>query len=111
MDSKAIDWEQIPEMAMPVVSGTVLRRFLSGEKLTVARVAFATDSEMAVHSHENEQFTLVLSGTMEFTVDGKSVIVREGEVLHLPSNVPHGAKSQGEAVVLDVFAPIRADWQ
>lgn len=104
------DWETIPESAMPTLAGTVLRRFVHGEKLTIARVAFAKDSEVAIHSHENEQFAFVLSGTMEFTVAGEKIIVNEGEVIHLLPNIPHGARSIGEAVVLDVFAPIRADW-
>ncbi|GAB4460445.1 MAG: cupin domain-containing protein [Armatimonadaceae bacterium] len=106
-----LDWDSVPEAVMPSLAGTVTRRFLSGEMLTVARVAFAADSEMEVHSHPNEQFTLVLSGTMEFLVGGKPVTVQEGEILHLPAHVPHGARSIGEAVVLDMFAPPRADWQ
>lgn len=95
---------------MPALSGTVLRRFLSGERITVARVRFAPGSETEVHSHDNEQFALVISGTMEFTVGGKPVTVREGEVLHLPSNIPHGARSETGAEVIDIFAPVREDW-
>jgi quercetin dioxygenase-like cupin family protein len=105
------DWATIPESAMPALAGTVLRRFVHGEKLTIAQVAFATDSEVAVHTHENEQFTFVLSGTLEFTIAGEKTIVNTGEVVHILPNIPHGARSIGEAVVLDFFTPIRADWE
>ena len=104
------DWGTIPESAMPALAGSVLRRFVHGEKMTIAQVTFAADSEVAIHSHDNEQFTFVLSGTMEFTIAGEKVIVNTGEVVHLPPNIPHGARSIGEAAVLDIFAPIRADW-
>jgi len=39
------------------------------------------------------------------------VTVREGEFVHVSPNVPHGARSIGEDVVLGVFTPIRADWK
>lgn len=105
------NWDSIPQTEIPSGAGTVLRRFVHGEKLTVAQITFAKDSEVAVHTHENEQFTFVLSGTMEFTIAGEKVIVNTGEAVHIPSNVPHGARSIGEAVVMDTFAPIRADWE
>lgn len=107
---EAIPWETIPESEMPSLSGTVLRRFLSGEKMTVARVSFTADAAVAEHTHENEQYTLVLSGKMEFRVAGETVVVGAGEVLHLPSNVRHGAKALEASVLLDVFSPPRADW-
>ncbi len=48
---------------------------------------------------------------MEFTVDGKTVEVAAGQNLHLPSNVPHGARSVAESTVLDMFSPPREDFR
>jgi len=48
---------------------------------------------------------------MEVTINGDRVTVREGEFVHMSPNVPHGVRSIGEAVVLGVFTPIRADWK
>ena len=93
---------------MPSEAGTVLRRFANGEKLTMPRVSFRGRQS---HAHENEQFTFVLSGTMQFTINGDPVTVREGEFVHMSPNAPHGARFIGEAVVLDVFTPIRANWK
>jgi quercetin dioxygenase-like cupin family protein len=108
---EAIPWEEIPEAEMPSLTGTVLRRFVSGEKMTVARVSFTDGAAVAEHTHENEQYTLVLSGRMEFRVEGKPVVVGPGELLHLPSNVRHGATALEASVLLDVFSPPRADWK
>lgn len=104
------DWDAVPESEMPAVSGRVTRRFVNGERMTVGRVAFTEGAETEPHRHENEQFTTVLSGRMEFTVEGRRVVVREGETLFLASNEWHGARALTAAVVLDVFAPPRADW-
>ncbi len=108
---KKYDWDAVPEDAMPALAGDVLRRFVGGEQMTVARVAFSEGAVMAPHKHDNEQFSIVLSGVMEFTIEGVPVRAETGEVVHLASNETHGARSlSGPAVVLDVFAPPRADW-
>lgn len=106
---KHYDWQRVAEEPMPA-DGSVLRRFVNGERMTVARVAFTAGSAVAAHRHENEQFAVVLSGAMEFTVEGVAVVVRAGEALHLAANEFHGARALEDAVVLDLFAPIRDDW-
>jgi len=107
---KKYEWDAMEPSAMPALAGSVLRRYVSGEKLTIARIAFSTGAVTAEHRHENEQFSYVLEGTMEFTIEGEPLVVQAGEMVHLPSNILHGAKAVTEAVVLDVFSPIRADW-
>ena len=78
--------------------------------MTVARISFSAGAATLEHRHDNEQFSLVLSGEMEFVVEGEKTIVRDGELIHLPSNSFHGARAISESVVLDMFAPPRADW-
>ena len=64
------------------------------------------------HSHINEQFTYILEGALRFLVgdDREEIVVRAGEVLHLPSNVPHEANAVEDTLDLDVFYPPREDW-
>ena len=104
------DWDSVPESEMPALAGRVTRRFVGGERMTVGRVAFTEGAAIEPHRHDNEQFTTVLSGVLEFTVEGRTVVLREGETLFLASNELHGARALTAAVVLDVFAPPRADW-
>jgi quercetin dioxygenase-like cupin family protein len=54
--------------------------------------------------------TYVLQGALRFLVDGEEVIVREGEVLHIPSGLPHQAEALEDTLELDVFSPVRAEW-
>jgi quercetin dioxygenase-like cupin family protein len=107
---KVYNWDRVPKEAMPAQAGDVLRRFVGGEQMTVARVSFSAGAVTEPHRHANEQFSLVLSGTMEFLVEGDPVVVRAGEVIHLPANALHGARALEPAVIMDVFAPPRADW-
>jgi quercetin dioxygenase-like cupin family protein len=98
------------EMEKEVVNGHMSRRFVTGEKLTMAQVLFKKGARADIHQHESEQISYVLEGTLRFYVAGEEVIVTKGQVLLLPSNVPHGAEALEDAVVLDVFSPIRRDW-
>lgn len=108
---RKINLSELPESALPAEAGTVLRRFTGGENLTLARITFAKGSVLPVHAHPNEQFTVVLAGTLRFTgADGDITDVHAGEAMHLPPHVPHGATALTDATVLDVFAPVRADW-
>ena len=104
-------WDDILETALPSEGqGAILRRFFNGDAMTIARVTFSAGAISPVHSHVSEQVALVLSGRMEFTVDGKPVVVAAGEALHLPAHVPHGATALEDSVLFDVFSPPRADW-
>ena len=51
-----------------------------------------------MHSHESEQMTHILQGALKFFVGGEEIIVREGEVLHIPSWVEHGGRGAGRHV-------------
>lgn len=109
---KRISWQALPESPLPSEngSGSVLRRFLSGAQMTVARVTFAAGSVLPVHRHPNEQFSIILEGALEFVVEGVSVVARVGDIVCLVSNETHGARALQDSVVLDVFAPPRDDW-
>lgn len=87
------------------------RRRIIGEKMMISRVQLAKGFVVGSHQHANEQFAIVLSGRMRFGVGGEGTPEHEvmtvvgGEVLWLPSNVPHWAEALEDSVVLDLFSP------
>jgi len=87
------------------------RRRVIGEKVMISHVLLKKGCDVPVHSHENEQMSIVLSGKVRFdlTAPGagakREVIVGPGEVLELPSHAPHGAFALEETLILDIFAP------
>jgi quercetin dioxygenase-like cupin family protein len=64
-----------------------------------------------MHTHENEQFAVVLRGRLRFGLPGRDgsapreIVVSAGEMLHLPAGVPHSAFAIEETLVLDIFSP------
>lgn len=85
-------------------------QFVVGEELMIARVLLKKGSYVPLHSHVNEQVTYILEGALKFKIDGKEIVVAAGEVLCIPSNMPHDALALEDTVDLDVFHPPRADW-
>jgi quercetin dioxygenase-like cupin family protein len=64
-----------------------------------------------MHAHESEQMTYILQGALKFLIEGEEITVREGEVLHIPPRVAHQAEALEDTFELDVFSPIRPEWQ
>lgn len=103
-------WDAMPKEA---VTPEIDRRLVTGERSMLAHVYLKQGSVVPQHSHDNEQFTYILEGALQFFIgadESEEVIVRAGEVLHIPSNVPHKAIALEDTVDLDVFTPVRQDW-
>lgn len=100
-------WETVPT---EVLSPTISRKIITGEKAMVAQVFIAKDGIVPTHQHESEQLTYIIEGALRFQLEGRVVDVRKGEVLHIPSNVPHSAVALEDTLDLDIFSPIRIDW-
>ena len=86
------------------------REMVVGDKIMLARVLMKKGAHVPMHHHHNEQVTYILEGSLKFNVGGKEIVVRAGEVLCIPPNMPHEAWAQEDTVDLDVFDPPREDW-
>jgi quercetin dioxygenase-like cupin family protein len=100
-------WDSVP---LEVLSDMISRKIVTGEKAMVAQVFAKKGAVVPEHSHESEQITYILEGALKFELEGREVVVHKGEVLRIPSNVPHRAVALEDTVDLDIFSPIRADW-
>jgi len=101
-------WERLPHDAPMAL---LTRKRIIGDRMMISRVELAKGCDVPSHSHANEQFAVLLSGTMLFglgapgTLDYREVNLHAGEVLHLPSNLPHSAFAVEDCVILDLFSP------
>ncbi len=93
-----------------VMNAKIWRKVISGEKAMVAQVFIAKGGVVPTHHHESEQLTFILDGALKFELEGREIVVHKGEVLHIPSNVPHRAVALEDTMDLDIFSPIRMDW-
>jgi len=95
------------------VSDMLERRLITGDRMMLAHVYLKKGCIVPKHSHENEQLTYILEGALKFWIgeDGaEEITVRAGEVLLIPSHVPHKAEALEETLDVDVFSPPRQDW-
>ena len=90
---------------------TVRARRIQGERITLAVVELAPDSVVPGHQHENEQLGMVITGSVTFTIDDETRELGPGGTWCIPSGTHHQVTTGPDgAVVIDVFAPVRADW-
>ncbi len=92
------------------MNASLKRKVITGERAMVAQVFIEKGGVVPEHHHESEQLTYIMEGALEFELEGKTVVVRKGQVLHIPSNVPHRAVALEDTLDLDIFSPIRLDW-
>ena len=103
-------WDDMPKER---VTDAINRRLVTGDRMMLAHVYLEKGAIVPKHSHDNEQITYILSGALHFWIgdDGEDEMdVRAGEVLHIPSNVPHKAEALEDTLDVDVFSPPRQDW-
>jgi quercetin dioxygenase-like cupin family protein len=112
MERKAIlhRWESMPTEQLNEHIG---RRMITGDRMMVAHIYLKKGAVVPRHHHENEQITYVLDGALRFRLGengDQQVDVRSGEVLTIPSNLPHTAEALEDTVDVDIFDPPRQDW-
>ena len=103
-------WEDLPQEQLKPDLG---RRLISTERLMLAHVYLEKGCVVPKHSHENEQLTYILEGLLRFSLgeDQSEVVdVAAGEVLHIPSHLPHQAEAIETTLDVDIFCPPRQDW-
>ena len=100
-------WQDMP---VERLGELISRQMVHGENATVGRLLLARGAVVPRHSHIAEQYSLILSGSLRFVFDDHEVVVKAGEILSIPANVPHSAVALEDTVDLDFFAPRREDW-
>ena len=108
--SRTVTVHRWDEIALEKVTEMISRKIVSGEREMMAQIYLKRGALVPIHTHDSEQMTYILQGALRFQVDGEEIIVREGEVLHIPSRLPHQAEALEDTLELDVFSPIRAEW-
>jgi quercetin dioxygenase-like cupin family protein len=107
---KKITWDDVPSEE---VTPQMKRKIVAGEKLMIARMQFKDGFKVPLHSHENEQITHVISGTIRFWFGEKKeqeMELNAGEMVVIPPNLPHEALMVGDVEETDSWAPPRQDW-
>lgn len=105
-----IRWEAMEKERL---SDQLSRRIITAERAMLTHVYLDKGAVVPMHSHDNEQITYVISGVLRFWIedeDSEPIDVKAGEVLVLPSWVPHKAIALEDTLDVDIFTPPRQDW-
>ena len=112
-EPSAVRFFRWADMPKETVTPQLSRRLVTGERMMLAHVYLEKGCIVPKHSHHNEQLTYILEGALHFHIgeDGaEEIVVRAGEVLLIPSNVPHMAVALEDTLDVDIFSPPRQDW-
>ena len=95
----------------PLHEGIEGKVVVNCQNLTALMATWAPKTQFAVHIHPHEQIGICHEGEAIFTIDGKELSVRRGDVYHIPSNGPQPERNDGDdqAVFIECFSPIRED--
>jgi len=110
MGNSAVRLHRWDEIALEKVTEMLSRKIVSGEQEMLVQVYVKSGCLVPMHAHESEQMIYVLQGALKFLANGEEIIVRGGEVLHIPSGVSHQAEALEDTFELDLFSPIRGEW-
>jgi unsaturated pyranuronate lyase len=103
-------WDDMPKEAL---KPDLQRRLISTDRMMLAHVYLEKGCLVPKHAHENEQLSYILEGALRFWLgedESEVVDVAAGEVLHIPSQLPHRAEALETTLDVDIFCPPRQDW-
>jgi unsaturated pyranuronate lyase len=113
--AKTVQHRSLEQIPVEHLNPLLERQIVSGEKGMVSRLLLRKGCVVPLHHHENEQITWIIEGALRFMLEegGETPterIVRVGELLVIPGNVPHSAEALEDTIDVDFFSPPRADW-
>lgn len=86
-------------------------KFVHTNNMTFAYWRIEEGAALPNHSHHHEQVVNLIEGRFALTVDGETRELESGIVVTIPPNVPHSGKSITPCRIIDVFHPVREDYQ
>ena len=103
---------QLEELgALQVWAGVRARRII-GRRCMFAVVELDPNTAVPEHRHPHEQLGIVLRGSGRFRIGEEVRDVAPGSTWNIAPDVPHEfTVGPDGAVVIDVFAPNREDWE
>lgn len=91
-------------------AGVTRKVMAHSDELMMCEISFEKGAIGNMHAHEHLQITYIVEGKFEFTIDGQTHIVSQGDSVYMPSNAVHGVLCLEEGKLVDVFNPMRKDF-
>jgi quercetin dioxygenase-like cupin family protein len=92
------------------LSDKITRQYIMGSQAMLVKWTLQKGALITLHFHPNEQVTWITKGSVKVSSQGKEFIVKAGEVIIIPPNVPHEFLALEDTIDIDFFTPVREDW-
>ena len=92
------------------INDRLSRQFLMGTQSMLVKWIYKKGAEIPLHFHPNEQITWITEGSVQIKSQGKTFIIKAGEVIIFPPYVPHEFVALEDTINIDFFCPVRGDW-
>ncbi len=96
--------------ATPCEPGVSRKILCYSDELMMCEITFEKGAKGNFHRHPHLQITYIAKGSFEFTIDGETKIVKQGDSVYMPSNAEHGVTALEDGILVDVFNPMRSDF-
>lgn len=103
--SKAVELKCLVQYQQGQVVSMTLAQ---GRPVSITLFAFDKGEEISSHASSGDAMVHILDGTAEITIGDNKFLVKEGETIVMPANVPHAlfAKEQFKMILTVVFTLI-----
>lgn len=82
-----------------------------GKQMLLSVVDMDADASVPTHGHPHEQCGTVITGQMYLTIAGETRLLNPGDTYIIPGGVEHSARTNGPCRIIDVFSPVREEYQ
>lgn len=93
-----------------LLAGVRLKTIAHGERTLMGVFRIDHGAVIPEHDHPQEQTGYLVSGRLEFVIEGCPRVVEPGAGWNFPAGTPHGATAVEDCVVVEVFCPVREDY-
>jgi quercetin dioxygenase-like cupin family protein len=101
---------EFEKMPMEKLSDKIFRQYIYCGQSMLVKWTFKKGAVVPLHHHTNEQITWITKGSVRIYSQGQEFIVKAGEVITFPPNVPHEFEALEDTIDIDFFTPVREDW-
>ena len=92
------------------LEGIEQKTLVYGERSLLTEFRLKGGCVIPRHAHPYEQTGYMIKGKMRLTIDTESFDVEAGDSWSVPLNVEHGVEVKEDALVVEVFSPLREDY-
>lgn len=93
-----------------MMPGVRLKTRSYGEKTLLAEFLLEKGKVVPRHQHPYEQTGYLVSGALQFSIGAETFTVHPGDSWCIAANLEHGVTIEEDAVVVEVFSPVREDY-